>query len=252
MFRFYLYSVTAVSLGVFYTGITGAVKALASVFLDTPYQVLDLPFDTLIPISTGFGFAVIALPVWFLHWRWLLRLSVGFDKDDLQFHQFYLFTVVCILVFFALVSGGEAMANLFRYWLGAGLDPLVQAKAFGGLLGLAITAALWLHHWFQFRGRFGDLTGLVKSINGGKRWPKRRRISEIILFEQLTRMNGWQPCCPGHIASHSFPLRKSEFNELQAKVDSVDTYLPFDFAHNLYGSDVFSGGPAHVHICRDI
>lgn len=163
MLYFYLYSVTGVSLFVFtisvITGLNG--------FFDFLFQVPLEPYET-IPayqgaLAGGLGYALISLPIWLYHWRRLTRESQRFADNLLTAHRFYLFTVVCLSVMLGIIAGGSGLSSLLRLAFGFS-DTLATtyANAAAAFAILIVAAALWLHHWRQFRGRFGDFEALLK------------------------------------------------------------------------------------------
>lgn len=165
MLYFYLYSVTGLSLLVFYFSVISGVNG----FFDFIFQVPIGPYETTpeyeSAITSGLGFAIVSLPLWVYHWRRLLRESAEFSESMLTAHRFYLFTVVCCLILMIIISGGSGLAALLRLAFGFGES---QAENLSGMSTsftiFLVSGGFWVHHWKQFRGRFGGMPGPKKAM----------------------------------------------------------------------------------------
>jgi hypothetical protein len=153
MLNFYLYSISSVSLTAFYIATLVAIGNLLSLLLGVNTGV-----STRGNIAGGLGFALVSLPVWWLHWRWLRNQFAQAAGAAVNWHRFYLFTIVCLNAIAMLFSGGLGITALARLGLRASGDTgatFAQAGLYLSCLGLS--AGLWLHHWRQFRGEMGEL-----------------------------------------------------------------------------------------------
>lgn len=163
MLYIYLYSVTSVSLFVFVVSMVAGVNGLAEFLFNAPLSPYEMIPAQQGPLVFGLGYALISLPIWLYHWRWLTRESERFQETLLNGHRFYLFTVICLSVMMGIVVGGTAFSTAIRLLLGIFYE---QAESWSQLAAsftlLLVAGGLWLHHWRQFRGRFGDMSALLK------------------------------------------------------------------------------------------
>ena len=153
MLNFYLYSVTSISLAVFYVAALVLVNGLLQLWLGG-----DVSPSTSKSIAAGLGFATVACPMWWVHWRWL-RLQFSQAKGGaITWHRFYLFTIVCLNAMAMLIGGGIGITTLTGALLGLS-DSLATGVAGAGvaLFALGLSIGLWLHHWHQFKGNLGQL-----------------------------------------------------------------------------------------------
>jgi hypothetical protein len=151
MINFYLYSVSSISLFLFYAAALSFVKGIFHYV-----AAAGAGAEALGAIASGLGYAAVAFPLWWLHWGWLRRQFDSDRSDQQVWHQFYLFTVVCLNVMVMLFAGGVGISSLLGYVLGArAITP--EAASRSGLLvsALLLSFVLWRHHWRQFTSRFG-------------------------------------------------------------------------------------------------
>ncbi|MDH3943788.1 MAG: DUF5671 domain-containing protein [Anaerolineae bacterium] len=152
MINFYLYSVTSISLLLFYTATLTFTKGAFYVVLGA-----DDGNDGLQAIASGLGYAAVAFPLWWLHWSWLRKQFDAAKGDQNLWHQFYLFSVVCLNILVMLFAGGVGVASMLEYLLGAGdLAPRAVARTGVLVATLLLSFTLWRHHWQQFTQRFGQ------------------------------------------------------------------------------------------------
>lgn len=164
MLYFYLYSITGLSLLVFYFSVISGLNGFYDLIFNVPLDVYETTPGYEGAITAGLGFAIISLPIWLYHWRRVLRESADFTESMLTAHRFYLFTVVCCLMLMIIITGGSGLAAVLRLAFGFGEGRAQNLSGMASTLSIFLfSGAFWLHHWKQFRGRFGDLTGLVKS-----------------------------------------------------------------------------------------
>ena len=152
MLSVYLYTVTSVSLLILY--IAGYV--LFDALLRFLFGV-DTGISTRQAIAGGLGYAVIAFPLWRVHWQWLHhhvvsdQSAIRNPNSILDFHRRYLFIVTGISIFAMLLGGGISVMSLAQLALGAsenvGLTCVNIGRAFFIFL---LSTALWLHHWQEF------------------------------------------------------------------------------------------------------
>ena len=153
MLNFYLYSVTSISLAAFY---------FAAVYLVSGVLrfALGVDGDAAVrnAIATGLGIVVAALPLWYVHWRWLREQFQRAKPGDVAFHRFYLFTIVCLSALALLISGSVAVTRLMNIALGVGPGPTVSAaNAATALATFVLSLTIWLLHWGQFQGGRGEM-----------------------------------------------------------------------------------------------
>lgn len=153
MLSVYLYTVTSVSLLILY--IAGYV--LFDALLRFLFGV-DTGISTRQAIAGGLGYAVIAFPLWRVHWQWLVQhiqstsqFTIRNSQFTIDFHRRYLFIVTGISIFAMLLGGGISVMSLAQLALGAsdnvGLTCVNIGRAFFIFL---LSTALWLHHWQEF------------------------------------------------------------------------------------------------------
>ncbi|MBI3158940.1 MAG: hypothetical protein HYZ26_05005 [Chloroflexi bacterium] len=164
MLYLYLYSVTGLSLLVFYFSVISGVNGFFDFIFQVPIGAYETTPGYESAITSGLGFAIVSFPLWVYHWRRLMRESMDFTESMLTAHRFYLFTVVCCLILMIIVSGGSGLASLLRMLFGFG-----ESRA-GNLSGMStsvtiflVSGGFWVHHWWQFRGKFGGMPGLKAS-----------------------------------------------------------------------------------------
>lgn len=153
MLNFYLYSVTSISLTAFYFAAVYLVSGVLRFALgvDADAQVRNA-------IASGLGIVVAALPLWYVHWRWLREQFRQAKPEDVLFHRFYLFTIVCISALALLISGSVAVTRLMNIVLSAGPGPtLSAAHAATALATFMLSLTIWLLHWGQFQGGRGEM-----------------------------------------------------------------------------------------------
>ena len=153
MLNFYLYSVTSISLAAFYFAavylVSGVLRFALGVDADT--QVRNA-------IASGLGIVVAALPLWYVHWGWLREQFRQAKPEDVGFHRFYLFTVVCLSAMALLVSGSVAVTRLMNIALGVGPGTTASAaQAATALATFGLSFAIWILHWGQFQGGRGEM-----------------------------------------------------------------------------------------------
>lgn len=151
MLNFYLYSISAISISTLYFAALVAIGGGLRLIFGTQGPVSEL-VDARETLATGFGFLSIALPLWWLHWRRVLQREHQEASPPGDGHRFYLFTVICLNAVIILFGGGLGISILGRLVLGV-TDDLPTALVNGGvfLSSLALSMALWRHHWQQFR-----------------------------------------------------------------------------------------------------
>jgi hypothetical protein len=157
MLNFYLYSITAISLGTFYLAAIVVVSGILRLGLAAPGTLLARE-NAMEMVAGAFGYLVIALPLWWLHWRWLRIEFAHADGTEIPTHRFYLFTIVCLNALAVLLLGSLGIAGIARMGLGVagpGDSDLAEAGVF--LFAMALSGLLWLHHWNQFKGGRGKL-----------------------------------------------------------------------------------------------
>ncbi len=154
MLNFYLYSISAISLSVFYFSMLVAVGGALRLLLGVPPGATFAAQETL---AGGAGFAILALPLWWLHWHWLRSQFANASGPTLAWHRFYLFTIICLTAIAMLVAGGVGLSGVLRLALGSSEGPAALENTGVYLATLALSGALWLHHWRQFRGGLGEL-----------------------------------------------------------------------------------------------
>lgn len=163
MLYFYLYSVTGVALFVFTLSMMSGINGFFDFIFKVPLAAYETTPGYEGAIAFGLGYALISLPIWLYHWRRLTGESLRFADNLLTAHRFYLFTVVCLAVMLGIIAGGNGLSGLLRLAFGFGdsqAETLSNTAASFAILGVA--GALWLHHWRQFRGRFGEFESLLK------------------------------------------------------------------------------------------
>ncbi len=153
MLNFYLYSVTSISLTVFYIAAVVLVNGLLRLWLG-----VDTGEETRKAIAGGAGFISVSLPMWWIHWRWLRLQFSQTQATDITWHRFYLFTIVCLNAMAILIGGSIGVTNLAGIILAIG-DTTAKSLANAGiaLFALLLSGGLWLHHWRQFKGEMGEL-----------------------------------------------------------------------------------------------
>ncbi|MDX1437242.1 MAG: DUF5671 domain-containing protein [Anaerolineales bacterium] len=156
MLNFYLYSITAISLAAFYTAAIIAVNG----FLRLAFNATQIPGDQEIMegIAAALGFLLIALPIWWLHWRWLRVEFTRAEGSAVSWHRFYLFTIVCLNALAILLIGSMGITGVMRIGLGiatTGGQDFARTGVF--LFALLLSTLLWVHHWGQFKGGRGEL-----------------------------------------------------------------------------------------------
>jgi hypothetical protein len=164
MLYIYLYSVTGVALFVFTLSVMAGVNGFYDFAFNVPIPAYETAPTYRGPITFGLGYALISLPIWLYHWRRLTQESEKFATGLLTGHRFYLFTVVCLSMMMGIIAGGNGFTNALRLLFGFAEEAAVTLSNMATAFTLLIVAAcLWLHHWRQFRGRFGDLDKLLKT-----------------------------------------------------------------------------------------
>jgi len=163
MLYVYLYSVTGVSLFVFTISVIAGVNGFYEFLFGVPIPAYESAPQYQGPIAFGLGYALISLPIWLYHWRRLTQESERFSDGLLTGHRFYLFSVVCLSVMLGIIAGGNGFSQALRLLFGF-IDSQAEtlSKTAASFTLLLVAAGLWLHHWRQFRGRFGDLSKLLK------------------------------------------------------------------------------------------
>ncbi|MBP8108968.1 MAG: hypothetical protein KBG20_17650 [Caldilineaceae bacterium] len=157
MLNFYLYSVTSISLAAFYFAAVYLVSGVLRFALG-----VDADDQVRTAIASGLGIVVAALPLWVVHWRWLREQFRQARPEDVAFHRFYLFTIVCISALALLVSGSVAVTRLMNIALGVGPDTtLSAAHAATAFATFMLSLTIWLLHWGQFQGGRGEM-----KVNG--------------------------------------------------------------------------------------
>jgi hypothetical protein len=154
MLNFYLYSISAISLSVFYFSALVAVGGLLRLLIGAP--VSD-PYTAQETLSRGAGFAMLALPLWWVHWRWLRSQFFKASGYALAWHRFYLFTIICLTAIAMLLAGGVGLSGVLELTLSGSLGASEMENTGVYLATLLLSGALWLHHWRQFRGGLGEL-----------------------------------------------------------------------------------------------
>ena len=153
MLNFYLYSVTSISLTVFYIASIVLVNGLLRLFLG-----IEIDESASKNIAAGAGFATVSLPMWWIHWRWLQQQFKQAEGEAVTWHRFYLFTIVCLNAMAILISGSIGVMGLVGVTLGVadgGAEAAVSAGV--ALFAALLSVGLWLQHWRQFRGGIGEL-----------------------------------------------------------------------------------------------
>jgi hypothetical protein len=153
MLNFYLYSISAISLSIFYFAVLVAVGGVLRLLSGTS------PLDQLAAQETlarGAGFALLGLPLWWLHWRWLRDQFSKASGYAVTWHRFYLFTIVCLSAIVMLFAGGAGFSGLLELVLGGSAAAELENTGVY-LAALVLSSALWLHHWRQFKGGMGEL-----------------------------------------------------------------------------------------------
>jgi len=148
MLNVYLYSVTSISLTTFYIAAIVLVNGLLRLWLG-----VDIDEEAGRAIAGGAGFAMVSLPLWWVHWRWLRWQFRQTEAPDTMWHRFYLFTVICLNAIVILIAGSVGLANLISAALGVS-ETTTRGLINAGTALCASTLALsiWLHHWRQFSG----------------------------------------------------------------------------------------------------
>ena len=160
MLNVYLYSVSMVSLSAFYLAvIVLAVNILKSTF--------GLEFDTETKqyLAASVGIIMVSFPMWLIHWRWLRQQFANASKNEVFFHRFYLFTIICLSAMAMIISGSVGVSHLLGLFLAlhetttSGLQKMLAA-----LLILIVTLGLWFHHWRQFKGNVGPFSPAKPAV----------------------------------------------------------------------------------------
>ena len=157
MLNFYLYSITAISLAVFYTAAIVVVNGILQlIFPASP--VLLVRQETVERVAGALGFLLIALPLWWLHWRWLRAEFNRAEGSAVSWHRFYLFTIVCLNALAILLLGSLGISGAVRLSLGV-VEPIGANLSQTGMLlfAMVLSTLLWVHHWSQFKGGHGEL-----------------------------------------------------------------------------------------------
>lgn len=168
MLNVYLYSVTSISLTVFYVAcLVFARGAFLFIFGAESGQEAVRIF------AGGLGFAAVAFPIWWIHWGWLRKQFERAEGDSVLGHRFYLFSVVCLNAIAMLFAGGVGISSLAKYLFGAG-NTSPSAMAGTGMLvfSLLLSFVLWRHHWLQFSVGLGVDFPFGKKDNGGSKEDK--------------------------------------------------------------------------------
>lgn len=152
MLNVYLYSVSVVSLSAFYL----AALVLVNNALKLAFGV-EVDLETRQFVAGSAGVILATLPMWSIHWRWLRRQFNQAAVNEVFFHRFYLFTVICLSAMAILISGSLTVSHLLGLLLhlhttsAAGLQKTLTALS---VLGVSIS--IWVHHWRQFKGNLGQ------------------------------------------------------------------------------------------------
>jgi len=140
MLNFYLYSVSALTLATSYGALLIFVQGFLSYLLG-----VDTGFASREAMANGLGFALVATPLWLVHWRWLCRQSA--DGEQATGHRFYLFTVICLNALALMIAGSIGVTGLLRLLLGLEWPAANAAVTVGvALTACGISAWLWWHH----------------------------------------------------------------------------------------------------------
>ena len=160
MLNIYLYSVSMVSLSAFYLAvIASAVNILKSAF------GLDLDAETKQYVATSVGIIMASFPVWFIHWRWLRQQFANASENEVFFHRFYLFTIICLSAMAMIISGSVGLSHLRGLLLTLHESTTVGVqKMLAALLVLIVTLGLWFHHWRQFKGNVGPFSPAKPAV----------------------------------------------------------------------------------------
>lgn len=145
MWLTYLYCVTAFSLTILYISATVGLDNLVFAMYKLEYTPFVVSIDPPDRAAGALGFALPALLIWGLHWRWLLAERLSFDPAQLQFYQFYSLIVAGILIFNTLMQAGTAASGLFKTFAATAL-PETGAAGLGAFLSLLLSVGLWLSH----------------------------------------------------------------------------------------------------------
>ena len=140
MLKFYLYSVSALTLVTSYGATLIFIHGLLSYLfgVDTGYASREA-------MANGLGFALVATPLWLVHWHWLGQQAV--DAEQTTGHRFYLFTVVCLNALAVMVAGSIDVTGLLRLLLGLEWPAAPAALSVRvALVACGLSAWLWWHH----------------------------------------------------------------------------------------------------------
>jgi CDP-diglyceride synthetase len=102
-------------------------------------------------LAYGAAVAIIAWPVWFLHWRWAKRDWL-WESDRAQYHLM-IFTVIGLIA--SAIIGAQFIARFFEVLLGARtLNNDTTGFLLGALWSTVFSVWLWVYHgstWVQHR-----------------------------------------------------------------------------------------------------
>ncbi|MCL5997558.1 MAG: DUF5671 domain-containing protein [Chloroflexi bacterium] len=106
-------------------------------------------------LARSVALAVVAWPVWFLHWRWARRDWFWESKSAQYFLAF--FTAIGLIG--TVVIGTQLITRLFEVMLGA-RPPNEDSTGFlfGALWSTVISLWMWIYHgrtWLEHRRRVG-------------------------------------------------------------------------------------------------
>ena len=152
MLNVYLYSVSVVSLSAFYL----AALVLGNNALKLAFGV-EVDLETEQYVAGSAGVFLTTLPMWSIHWRWLRRQFNQATANEVFFHRFYLFTIICLSALAILICGSLTVSHLLGWLLdlhstsAIGLQKVLTAVS---VLGVSI--GIWVHHWRQFKGNLGQ------------------------------------------------------------------------------------------------
>jgi len=102
-------------------------------------------------VASALATLLVALPIWWLHWRRFGQLS--HEKTDYLFYKIYNYLLMVISLIAIVIRGGSAIGQVVRVLLG--LITLTQVREqlqfandlAGAALGTLLAIGVWYYHW---------------------------------------------------------------------------------------------------------
>jgi hypothetical protein len=141
--RMYVYMVTLAALGALSLGLANLVRALLEAAVHTPSATSPAYLQD--QLALWAATALVALPIWAVHWRWTQTLCASLDERSSALRRLFVYAALAGAVIAAWIALDEVLSAFLKAVIANRLE--LARMALPPLPLIAVAGAVWAYYW---------------------------------------------------------------------------------------------------------